>query len=224
MSTAQAYPRFGYRRSAAWLDEGLSRVRRLWRQLGLNLPRRRPRRRRCGTDMRVLGATQANSVWSYDFVHDRLATQRTIRLLCVLDEHTRECLAIEVARSLTSRDVILTLTRLMRLYGKPQFIRSDQGAEFTAAAVMRWLRDQQVGPHFVPPGKPWHNGFVESFNGKLRDECLNREWFRDLREARLLIESWRQFYNHQRPHSALGYRPPAQVAARTAIIATQLTG
>ena len=224
MSTAQAYPRFGYRRSAAWLDEGLSRVRRLWRQLGLNLPRRRPRRRRCGTDMRVLGATQANSVWSYDFVHDRLATQRTIRLLCVLDEHTRECLAIEVARSLTSRDVILTLTRLMRLYGKPQFIRSDQGEEFTAAAVMRWLRDQQVGPHFIPPGKPWHNGFVESFNGKLRDECLNREWFRDLREARLLIESWRQFYNHQRPHSALGYRPPAQVAARTPVSAMQLTG
>ena len=174
--------------------------------------------------MRVLGATHTNSVWTYDFVHDRLATQRTIRLLCVLDEHTRECLAIEVARSLTSRDVVLTLARLMRLYGKPQFIRSDQGAEFTAGAVMRWLRDQQIGPHFIPPGKPWHNGFVESFNGKLRDECLNREWFRDLREARTMIETWRQFYNNERPHSALGYRPPAQVAARSAIIAPQLTG
>lgn len=217
MSTAQAYPRFGYRRSAAWLDEGRSRVRRLWRQLGLILPRRRPRRRRCGTDIRVLGATQPNSVWSYDFVHDRLATQRTIRLLRVLDERTRECLAIEVARSLTSRDVILTLTQ-------PQFIRADQGAEFTAAAVMRWLRDQQVEPHFIPPGKPWHNGFVESFNGKLRDECLNREWFRDLRETRMLIEAWRQFYDHERPHSTLGYLPPAKVAAQAPIIATQLTG
>jgi transposase InsO family protein len=224
MVTAQQFPRFGYRRSAAWLDTGLWRVRRLWRELGLHLPRRRPRRRRCGTDMRIPGATRANAVWSYDFVHDRLATGRTIRLLCVLDEHTRESLAIEVARSLTSRDVILTLSRLMRLYGKPQFIRSDHGAEFTAAAVMRWLRDQQVGPAFIPPGKPWHNGFVESFNGKLRDECLNREWFRDLRDARVVIEAWRQFYNHRRPHSALGYRPPAQVAARMPYDATQLTG
>jgi len=153
MATSQQYPRFGYRRSAAWLDQGLSRVRRLWGQLGLNLPRRRPRRRRCGTDIRLPGAPRANSVWSYDFVHDRLANQRAVRMLCVVDEHTRECLAIEVARSLTSRDVILTLGRLMRLYGKPQFIRSDNGAEFTAVAVMRWLRDQQVGPAFIPPGK-----------------------------------------------------------------------
>lgn len=123
----------------------------------------------------------------------------------MLDEHTRECLAIEVAASITSRDVILTLTRLMRLYGKPAFIRSDQGAEITATRVMKWLRDMNVGPSFIPPGKPWHNGFVESFNGKLRDECLNREWFRDLREARAVIDNWRQFYNHLRPHSALGF-------------------
>ena len=223
MNTSQQYPRFGYRRAAAWLNESLCRVRRLWKQLGLNLPRRRPRRRRCGTDMRLPGATRPNSVWSYDFVHDRLANNRAIRLLCILDEHTRECLAIEVARSLTSGDVILVLSRLMRLYGKPQVIRSDQGAEFTAAAVMRWLRDQQVGPAFIPPGKPWHNGFVESFNGKLRDECLNREWFRDLREARMVIEHWREFYNHRRPHSALGYRPPAQARARYDKIEAQLT-
>lgn len=223
MATAQTYPRFGYRRSAAWLDQGLSRVRRLWRQLGLNLPRRRPRRRRCGTDIRLPGAPRANSVWSYDFVHDRLANQRAFRLLCVVDEYTRECLAIEVARSLTSRDVILTLGRLMRLHGKPQFIRSDNGAEFTAAAVMRWLRGQQVGPAFIPPGKPWHNGFVESFNGKLRDECLDREWFRDLREAKVLIETWRQFYNHRRPHSALGYKAPSVYAAQSRMIESQLT-
>jgi putative transposase len=192
--------------------------------MGLAVPRRRPRRRRSGSDMRLLGATRPNSVWSYDFVHDRLATQRTIRLLCVLDEHTRECLAIEVARSITSQDVILTLSRLMKLHGKPQFIRSDQGAEFTAARVMTWLRERQIGPALIPPGKPWHNGFVESFNGKLRDECLNREWFRDLREARIVVESWRQFYNHQRPHSALGYRTPSQLRLEHGTLAVQLTG
>lgn len=224
MAASQQYPRFGYRRTAAWLDESLCRVRRLWSQLGLNLTKRRPRRRRSGTDIRLPGATQPNSVRSYDFVHDRLASQRTIRLLCVVDEHTRECLAIEVATSMTSQDVILTLSRLMRLYGKPQYIRSDNGAEFTAARVMRWLRDQQVGPAYIPPGKPWHNGFVESFNGKLRGECLNREWFRDLREARVVIEAWRQFYNHQRPHSSLGYRTPAQARLEHDKLCIGLTG
>lgn len=223
MATSQEFPRFGYRRSAVWLNESERRVKRLWRQLGLNLPRRRPRRRRCGTDMRLLGAIRPNHVWTYDFVHDRLAGKRTIRMLCVLDEHTRECLAIEVATSLTSSDVILTLTRLMRLHGKPEHIRSDQGAEFTATRVMKWLRDRNVGPTFIPPGKPWHNGFVESFNGKLRDECLNREWFRDLREARTLIESWRQFYNHRRPHSALGYLTPMQFHQQSRNMAAQLT-
>lgn len=223
MTTSQEFPRFGYRRSAVWLNESERRVKRLWRQLGLNLPRRRPRRRRCGTDMRLLGAIRPNHVWTYDFVHDRLAGKRTIRMLCVLDEHTRECLAIEVASSLTSSDVILTLTRLMRLHGKPEHIRSDQGAEFTATRVMKWLRDRNVGPSFIPPGKPWHNGFVESFNGKLRDECLNREWFRDLREARTLIESWRQFYNHRRPHSALGYLTPAQFHQQSSNMTANLT-
>jgi len=131
-------------------------------------------------------------------------------LLGVLDEHTRKCPTIEVARPITSTDVILVLSRLMRLYGKPAIIRSDQATEFTAGAVMRWLRDQRVGPAFIPPGRAWHNGFMESFNGKLRDECLNRVWFRDLREARVLIEQWRQFYKHRRPHSSLGNRTPIQ--------------
>jgi len=144
-------------------------------------------------------------------------------MLCVLDEHTHECLAIEVARSITSQDVILVLSRLMRLYRKPAFIRSDQGTEFAAGAVMRWLRDQSVGPAFIPPGRPWHNGFVESFNGKLRDECLNREWFRDLREARMLIEQWREFYNHRRPHSSLGNRTPVQARHETLKMEPRLT-
>ncbi len=179
IATSQQFPRFGYRRMAVWLSLSEKRVRRLWSQLGLQLPRRCSRKRRLGTDIRLPGAPRPNSVWTYDFVHDRLADKTNLKLLCVLDEYTRECLAIEVARSMSSMTVIQTLARLMRLHGKPSFIRSDQGAEFTAGAVMRWLRDQNVGPMF----KPWQNGFVESFNGKLRDECLSREWFRDLRES-----------------------------------------
>jgi putative transposase len=204
------YPRFGYRRIAVMTGQSAGRVWRLWNRLGLNLPKRRPRKRRCGTDMRIPRATQPNSVWTYDFVHDRLANGNALKMLCVLDEHTRECLAIEVGKSLRNQDVILTLSRLMRLYGKPSFIRSDNGAEFSATAVMKWLRDQNVGPVYIKPGSPWQNGFVESFNGKLRDECLNREWFVTRREAKLLIEKWRQFYNNERPHSALGNRTPAE--------------
>ncbi len=210
MTTSQRFPRFGYRRAAAWLRLGETQTRRLWRTLGLQLPRRRPRRRRTGSDIRLPGAPQPNTVWTYDFIHDRLANGTALKLLCVLDEHTRECLAIEVARWIRSQDVILTLSRLMKLYGKPQHIRSDNGAEFTATAVMKWLRDQNVGPAFITPGSPWQNGYVESFNGKLRDECLNREWFRDAREAKIVVERWRSFYNHQRPHSALSYRTPAE--------------
>jgi transposase InsO family protein len=210
VTTSQRFPRFGYRRAAAWLQLGETRTRRLWKQMGLQLPKRRPRRRRSGSDIRLPGAPQPNTVWTYDFVHDRLASGTALKLLCVLDENTRECLGIEVGRWLRSQDVILTLSRLMKIYGKPQHIRSDNGAEFTAGAVMRWLRDQNVGPAFIAPGSPWQNGYVESFNGKLRDECLNREWFNNTTEARIVIEKWRHFYNHQRPHSSLGYRTPAK--------------
>lgn len=144
-------------------------------------------------------------------MHDQMVDGRVLKLLCVIDEYTRECLAIEVGARLRSQDVILTLSRLMRLYGKPAFVRSDNGAEFTAANVMRWLRDAAIGPAFIAPGSPWQNGFIESFNGKWRDELLNREWFRSRAEARMLIERWRQFYNEQRPHSALCYKTPASV-------------
>jgi transposase InsO family protein len=204
------YPRLGYRRIAVMTGKSMGSVWRLWSRLGLNLPRRRPRKRRCGTDMRIPGATRPNSVWTYDFVHDRLANGSQLKLLCVLDEYTRECLAIEIGKSLRNQDVILTLSRLMRIYGKPAFIRSDNGGEFTATAVMKWLRDQNVGPAYITPGSPWQNGFVESFNGKLRDECLNREWFVTRREAKIIIEKWRQFYNNERPHSALGNRTPTE--------------
>jgi transposase InsO family protein len=211
LAASPKVPRFGYRRMAAWLNLGEARVRRQWRALGLNIPRRRPRRRRCGSDIRLPGAVRPNAVWSYDFVHDQLVDGRALKLLCVIDEYTRECLAIEVGASLRSQDVILTLSRLMRLYGKPAFVRSDNGAEFTAAKVMRWLRDAAIGPAFIAPGSPWQNGFVESFNGKLRDELLNREWFRNRAEAKVLIERWRQFYNEQRPHSAHRYKTPASI-------------
>ena len=161
--------------------------------------------------MRLPGGEAPNAVWCYDFVHDRLADGRSLKLLCVVDEYTRECLAIEVGRSIRSQDVIVTLSRLMRLYGKPACIRSDNGAEFTALRVMKWLQDEKIGPIFIQPGSPWQNGFVESFNGKLRAECLNREWFLTRREAKVVIERWRQFYNHQRPHSSLGYRTPVEI-------------
>jgi transposase InsO family protein len=226
LAASPQVPRFGYRRMAAWLDLGEARVRRLWRQLGLNIPRRRPRRRRCGSDIRLPGAVRPNAVWSYDFVHDQMVDGRSLKLLCVIDEYTRECLAIEVGANLRSQDVVLTLSRLMRLYGKPAYVRSDNGAEFTAAKVMRWLRDASIGPAFIAPGSPWQNGYVESFNGKLRDELLNREWFRSRAEAKVLIERWRQFYNEQRPHSAHGYKPPATVRrnwSETDIIPIELT-
>jgi transposase InsO family protein len=135
-------------------EQSAGRVWRLWRSLGLNLPKRCPCKRRCGNDIRIPGASQPNRVWSYDFVHDQLANGGTLKLLCVLDEHTRECLAIEVGKSLRSQNVILTLSRLMRLYGKPAYIRSDNGAEFTGTAVMKWLRDQNVGPAYIKPGSP----------------------------------------------------------------------
>jgi len=211
LAASPQVPRFGYRRMAAWLELGEARVRRQWRALGLNIPRRRPRRRRSGCDIRLPGAVRPNAVWSYDFVHDQIVDGRALKLLCVIDEYTRECLAIEVGASLRAQDVVLTLSRLMRLYGKPAFVRSDNGAEFTAAKVMRWLRDAAIGPAFIAPGSPWQNGFVESFNGKLRDELLNREWFRSRAEAKVLIERWRQFYNEKRPHSAHRYKTPASV-------------
>lgn len=210
IAVSGSYPRFGYRRVAIMAKENPGRVWRLWGALKLALPRKRPRKRRVGSEIRLPGAVGPNHVWTYDFVQDRLANGGTFRLLCVLDEYTRYCLAIEVGKSIRSQDVMLTLSRLMHLHGKPQFIRSDNGPEFTAAAVMKWLRDNDIGPAYIKPGSPWQNGFVESFNGKLRDECLNREWFTTRRETKIVIERWRQFYNNERPHSSLGNKTPEQ--------------
>jgi putative transposase len=152
IEASSRYRRFGYRRIAVMTDTKVSRVWRLWSRLGLNLAKRRPRKRRCGSDIRIPGSTAPNGVWTYDFVHDQLANGGPIKMPYVLDENTRECLAIEVGKSLRSQDVILTLSRLMRIYDKPAFIRSDNGAEFTATAVMKWLRDQNIRPAYIKPG------------------------------------------------------------------------
>jgi putative transposase len=217
---ATEYGRYGYRRVTAMLQrEGWrvnhKRVERIWRQEGLKVPKRQPKRGRLwlndGSCIR-LRPEYRNHVWSYDFVHDRTHEGRPLRLLTIIDEYSRECLAIKVARKLSSDDVLSTLARLFVQRGTPGYIRSDNGSEFTAQAVRSWLERVGVKTLFIEPGSPWENGYVESFNGKLRDELLAREIFYTLREAQVLVERWRKEYNRVRPHSALGYRPPAPEA------------
>lgn len=217
---AQSYGRYGYRRITAMLRmEGWrvnhKRVERLWRREGLKVPARQPRRGRLwlsdGSCVR-LRPLWPNHVWAYDFVQDRTHDGRPLRMLTLVDEYTRECLAIDVDRRMTAEDVLERLTELFIRRGVPDCIRSDNGAEFTSKAVREWLTKVGVKTLFIEPGSPWENGYVESFNGKLRDELLEREIFFTLLEARVLIERWRVHYNTQRPHSALGYRPPAPEA------------
>ena len=217
IALAQRFERYGYHRIIALLRaEGWrvnhKRVERLWRREGLRVPAKPPRRRRLwladGTTRRRR-ATRPNQVWSYDFAQDRTQDGRPLRLLCVVDEYSRECLAIVVARRLRADDVLACLTQLFVERGPPAYLRSDNGPEFTAHAVRSWLPRVGVTTLFIQPGSPWENGSVESFNGKLRDECLNGETFTTLVEAQVLIGRWRREYNEQRPHSALGYRPPA---------------
>ena len=214
---ATHYGRYGYRRITALLRrEGWhvnhKRVERIWRREGLRVPQKQPKRGRLwlndGSCVR-LRAEHSNHVWSYDFVHDRTRDGKALRILCVIDEYSRECLALKAARSLKARDVLSCLDDLFMSRGFPEHIRSDNGSEFTAKAVRDWLKTLAVSPLYIEPGSPWENGYVESFNGKLRDELLNREVFDTLLEARILLERWRREYNTIRPHSSLGYRPPA---------------
>ena len=218
---ASRYGRYGYRRITALLQaEGWrvnhKRVERIWRQEGLKVPQRQPKRGRLwlndGSCVR-LRPEHRNHVWTYDFVFDRTHNGRPLKMLTVVDEYSRESLAIEVGRRLTSRDVIRVLAKLMLRYGVPEHIRSDNGPEFVAKAVREWLARLGTETLFIEPGSPWENGYIESFNGKLRDELLNGEIFYTLTEARVLIEMWRRHYNQVRPHSSLGYRPPAPEAA-----------
>ena len=214
---ASTYGRYGYRRITALLRaEGsqvnAKRVARIWRCEGLKVPRRQPKRGRLwltdGSCIRLRPCWPGH-VWAYDFVQDYTRDGRKFRMLTVIDEFSRECLAIVVARRLTADDVLQVLADLFIEHGPPDHIRSDNGPEFAAKAVRGWLGQVGVKTLFIEPGSPWENGYNESFNGKLRDELLDREIFCTLHEARVLIERWRCHYNTVRPHSALGYRPPA---------------
>ena len=217
---AVEYGRYGYRRVTALLRaEGFAvnhkRVDRLWRREGLKVPARQPRRGRLwlndGSCVR-LRPERKDHVWGYDFAQARTRDGRAFRMLTAIDEYTRECLAIDVARQLSSDDVLERLSDLFVRRGVPGHIRSDNGPEFTARAVREWLGKVGVTTLYIEPGSPWENGYVESFNGKLRDELLDREAFDTLLEAKVLIERWRVLYNTVRPHSSLGYRPPAPEA------------
>lgn len=214
---ATAFGRYGYRRIAAMLRrEGWwvnhKRVERIWRREGLKVPKKQPKRGRLwfndGSCVR-LRPERKDHVWAYDFVQARTHEGRSFRMLTVIDEHTRECLAIDVARNLRSDDVLERLAWLFVTRGVPEHIRSDNGSEFTAKCVRKWLKNVGVKTLFITPGSPWENGYCESFNSKLADELLKREIFYTLKEAKVLIERWRNHYNTVRPHSALGYRSPA---------------
>jgi len=216
---ASEHPRDGYRRACAVLrrsGEAINhkRVHRVWKQSQLCLPLRRPRKKRAGSS--TLGCSQAlfpNHVWTYDFVFDRCANGQKVKLLTLVDEYTRESLAIRAATSITSGAVIETLSQLVAERGAPLCLRSDNGSEFVAERVKEWLKAKGIQTLYIEPGSPWQNAKGESFNRRLRDECLNEEWFRNLREAGAVIESWRRHYNQERPHSSLDYRTPSEFYA-----------
>ena len=222
VALASRYGRYGYRRITALLRHAgwgvnRKRVERIWRREGLKVPQKQPKRARLwladGSCVR-LRPERPNHVWAYDFVEDRTHDGRKYRMLCVLDEFTRQCLAIRVARRLGAIDVIEMLADLCLECGVPGHVRSDQGPEFIAIAVREWIAAVGARTAFIEKASPWENGYVESFNGKLRDELLNGEIFYSLAEARIMIEQWRCHYNTMRPHSALGYRPPAPSVVR----------
>ncbi len=217
---ASRFGRYGYRtvtgllRLSGW-RVNRKRVERIWKQEGLKVPRKQPKRGRLwlndGSCIR-LRPQHKDHVWSYDFVHDRTHNGRPLKILTIIDEYTRECLSLRVERSLTSEQLLETLAWLFVYRGVPDHIRSDNGPEFTALAVRQWLGKVGVKTLFITPGSPWENGYNESFNGTLRDQLLNGEIFYTLREAKVLLERWRCHYNQVRPHSSLGNRPPAPEA------------
>ena len=214
VSLSWQYPRYGYRRIRAVLErEGWSvsrkQVQRIRRKEGLKVhpkPQRIPRQ---GVSTGLLTqATHRNHVWTWDFIFDRTDKGSTLKMLTMLDEYTRQCLAIRVERQIRSGQVLATLWQAMMQYGIPEHIRSDNGTEFIAGKIQRWLRVNQIKTLYIEPGSPWQNGYIESFHSRFRDECLNREWLLNLREARVVIEDWRQHYNTERPHSRLSYLSP----------------
>jgi putative transposase len=207
------YPRFGYRRIGVYLERAghvmsWDRTHRLWKRAGLQVPRKRPRKRIASSRPRPLPATGANQVWAYDFVFDACASGQQLKCLTVIDEWTRESLAIDVQGSIRSGRVIEVLAQLISVHGAPLHLRSDNGPEFVSRAVLKWLHKAGINTALSDPGKPWQNGSDESFNGKFRDECLSMEWFRTRAEAKVIIQIWRQHYNADRPHSSLDYVSP----------------
>jgi putative transposase len=228
VALARYYGRYGYRRiaellrRAGWIVND-KRVERIWKREGLKVPAKQPKRKRLwlndGSCVR-LRAERPTHVWSYDFVQDRTHDGRAYRMLNIVDEFTRECLAIRVDRKLKGNDVIDVLSNLFIVRGVPAYIRSDNGPEFIAQAVQDWIGVVGSRTAYITPGSPWENGYIESFNARLRDELLNGEIFCSLREAQIVIEQWRRHYNQERPHSSLGYKPPAYetvVPARPAV-------
>jgi transposase InsO family protein len=209
-------PRAGYRRAHQHLrtEHALTinrkRVQRLWQKAKLQVPgRKRRRRRRITRDRAVpLQASHPRHVISYDFLEDSTADGRPLRILTIIDEFTRECLAIKVARSFTAADVIRVLAQVFAAAGNPEFIRSDNGPEFIAYGLCFWIYQQNIDTHHIDPGSPWQNGFVESFHARFRDECLNLETFISVVEAQVIVERWRHKYNTKRPHSSLGNLSP----------------
>ncbi len=223
---AAQYPRFGYRRIQVFLARrGLTmsadRAYRIWKKAGLQVPRRRPRRRVATGRPRPLPATRANQVWAYDFVFDACANGQQLKCLTVIDEFTRECLAIDVAGSLRSGRVIEVLSKLISVRGAPKYLRSDNGPEFVSRTVLQWLQEAGIETAPIDPGKPWQNGSNESFNGKFRDECLGMQWFKNRIDAKVVIEDWRKMYNRVRPHSSLNYLTPAEYARRISTTSPQ---
>lgn len=207
------YPRYGYRRIHVFLERqghrmSIDRAWRLWRKGGLQVPRKRSRKRVALARPRPQAPLAAGQVWAYDFVFDACANGQQLKCLTVIDEFTRECLAIDVAGSIRSGRVIEVLAQLISLHGAPKTLRSDNGPEFVSKALLKWATGQNLDIALIDPGKPWQNGTTESFNGKFRDECLSMEWFRNRVEAKAVIGQWRQHYNHIRPHSSLGNQTP----------------
>ena len=221
---ARGRPRFGYRRIGALLRrEGWrasdTRVLRLWRREGLKVPQKKRKRRRLGSSENGCDRRRAehkDHVWCWDFVFDRTASGSVLKWLSIVDEYTRECLTLKVDRSITSEDVIDTLSELFAMRGVPRCIRSDNGPEFIAQAIRRWLAQVKVQTLYVEPGSPWENGYAESFHSRVRDEFLALEIFESLAAARLLTAAWREDYNHHRPHGSLGYQTPSAFAAACA--------
>lgn len=229
---ASEHPSYGYRFITAKLrQEGWQvnhkRVQRLWRKEGLQVPYRRRIKKSQGSSQNACNVKKAeyiNHVWTYDFVDDATEDGRKLKFLTVLDEWTRESPVIEVGRSIKSRDVIGVLEYLFSVRGVPKFIRSDNGPEFIANAIKQWLSESCVETLYIEPGSPWENGYMESFNGKFRDELLDREQFHCVKEARVLAENWQLDYNHHRPHSGLKYKTPAEFAGACIASASALSG